>query len=387
MEFRYSSQDAIVFETETLPICNFCGYTLTLTEHNKRNGGGIFYRIIDCIVPTCESTTRKLKPKERYKAFLPVDISTSLIEDLEKRVRQANRMCVEYWLAKGFPLAVAKEKISVIQIGYSKLVKSENRVKINLNFYLNKGYTEEEARVKMLTPSSVEFWIRKGFNTEEVKKLVSKNQSNASKHVDCSKRLLPSNVEYWLRQDYSHEQATEMVSKRQRTFSLNICIEKHGDEKGQVIFQERQDKWQKSLAKNGNMKSGFSRISQELFVKIAKHYKNDDALYYATSSNKEKAITYNKKVYLFDFVDLEQKIIIEYNGDKYHANPAIYSSNSQPHPYESFTASQIWENDKIKQIAAEYWGYKYFVVWDSDYVKNKTGILTHCLQLLNKTAS
>jgi len=61
------------------------------------------------------------------------------------------------------------------------------------------------------------------------------------------KGIQPNQKEYWLKQGYTEEEAIMKVKERQTTFSLDICIAKYGKEEGLKRFNERQDKWQKTL--------------------------------------------------------------------------------------------------------------------------------------------
>ena len=61
------------------------------------------------------------------------------------------------------------------------------------------------------------------------------------------KRINPLNIEWWLNQGYSEEEAKIKRSERQSTFSLEKCITKHGEEEGTRIWKERQVKWQNTL--------------------------------------------------------------------------------------------------------------------------------------------
>ena len=82
-----------------------------------------------------------------------------------------------------------------------------------------------------------------------------------------------------------------MVSKRQQTFSLKTCIEKYGLEEGLVKFNERQIKWQKTLYKNGKLKSGYSEVSQELFYKLIEDVEINESNYFLFAKNfSQKAI-------------------------------------------------------------------------------------------------
>ena len=173
---------------------------------------------------------------------------------------------------------------------------------------------------------------------------------------------------------YSLEESKKLLKERQTTFTLDICIDKYGKIKGKEIYTKRQEKWQKTLNENGNLKLGYSKISQELFYSILNKYKINDRenVYFATKNNEIKLQKRKGGIWLYDFVDKKRKKIIEYNGDRYHANPKTYESNDNPHPYKKETSAQeIWDKDKEKLLVANKKGFDVLVIWDSDYKKNK----------------
>jgi hypothetical protein len=54
-------------------------------------------------------------------------------------------------------------------------------------------------------------------------------------------------IEYYTSRGMTVEEANTSLSDRQRTFSLEICIAKHGKNRGREIWTERQLNWQKTL--------------------------------------------------------------------------------------------------------------------------------------------
>jgi len=124
----------------------------------------------------------------------------------------------------------------------------------------------------------ISFWIKKGLSEEEAKQKITEHQSNSAKMVDFEKRILPSNIEYWIERGFSEEDSKLKVSESQRTFSKEKCIEKYGEEEGIKIFTEKIEKWQISLNRNGNLKIGYSKISQDIFDEISKR-ENREYLY------------------------------------------------------------------------------------------------------------
>jgi len=200
------------------------------------------------------------------------------------------------------------------------------------------------------------------------------------------KRSNSTKLEYWINKGFSEEDANKQLTKRQTTFTLDICIEKYGEEKGKEIYYNRQQRWQKSLTENGNLKCGFSKISQTLFYSILQFYNFEDMkkIYFATK-NQEYFICKGKgEFYQYDFVDLPNKKIIEYNGDEYHANPKIYEATDYPHPFrKNITAQEIWDKDVRKRLAAEENGFEILTIWDSEYRRYKDEILEKCKKYLN----
>jgi len=69
-----------------------------------------------------------------------------------------------------------------------------------------------------------------------------------------------STLEYYLTRGYSEEEAEKALSKRQSTFSLEKCIQRYGEEEGTKVWKERQDNWQETL--NSKSKEEKDRIRQ-----------------------------------------------------------------------------------------------------------------------------
>ena len=86
---------------------------------------------------------------------------------------------------------------------------------------------------------------------------------------------------------------------------------------------------------------------------------------------------------MYDFTDKNRKKIIEYQGDMYHANPHVYESYDNPHPFKKDKISkEIWEHDKRKKERAEKDGYEVIYIWDSEYRKDKEFIIDKCINFI-----
>ena len=284
-------------------------------------------------------------------------------------IKQRNRLCEEYWINKGYSSEEAISEISKQQQQSSKFVK--NRIGKSKKRLREKGYSEEEIKNSCLAPSNIEFWIKKGYSEEDAKVVISKNQSSAAKNVDCEKRLLPSNIEYWVEKGFNYAQSKKLVSEKQRTFSLEICIEKYGEENGLKRFNERQIKWLTNYKK-----SNFSKISQKLFWGILEtepKIKNknirfatyDNGVMDNSGKNNEHRLLLMNGVILPDFIDLDLKKIIEFDGTYYHRN----------------TPENSLREDKRDKMILES-GYQILHVSEYDYKHNKQEIINKCINFL-----
>lgn len=288
----------------------------------------------------------------------------------------------------------------------------DNGVKIfkgsafSVKYWIERGLSEEDSKkkIKEMKPNLIEYWLSRGFSNEESKLKTELHLMNTErafiikygesdgvklfreKKVKEGKLHSQRSIEYWINKGFSIEESKNKVSEGQNKFSLVKCVEKYGEEEGKKIFTDRQNKWQESLTKNGNMKMGYSKISQELFYGLLETYEIDyrNKINFATHNGELKLNNPKGGVYLYDFIDIDGKKIIEYNGDMYHANPKKYKETDTPHPYrKNKTSREIWESDKVKIKIAEDNGYKVLTIWDSEYRwGNKEKVIKKCLKFL-----
>lgn len=86
---------------------------------------------------------------------------------------------------------------------------------------------------------------------------------------------------------------------------------------------------------------------------------------------------YNK----YDFTDNENKLIIEFNGEHFHAKSP--NDDTFFNPYNpNLTALEQWQLDENKKLCAERKGFKIYYIWENDYVNNSNKIIEDCLSFL-----
>lgn len=54
-------------------------------------------------------------------------------------------------------------------------------------------------------------------------------------------------IEYWTKHGFTDDAAMKKLSERQRTFTLEKCIERFGEDKGLDVWKKRQEKWLNTL--------------------------------------------------------------------------------------------------------------------------------------------
>jgi very-short-patch-repair endonuclease len=242
---------------------------------------------------------------------------------------------------------------------YSEMTKGDK----NRN---HKNNTTELQR-KERSPYCIEFWIKRGYNEDYAKDKISK-------FAKMNKQQ-STTLKYWLEKtDGDLEEAKRLLKERQSTFSLEKCIEKYGEIKGTKRWQKRQEKWLKNYKKNN-----FSKISQDLFLKIYDRIKGDfNEIYFATlnenniidnsGKNYEFRLSLKNKVILPDFFIKDINKIIEFDGAYWHGK------------YQSDKTNVSREKERDVSIIEN--GYKIHHVSELNYYKDKEGEIQKCLDFI-----
>lgn len=153
-----------------------------------------------------------------------------------------------------------------------------------------------------------------------------------------------------------------------QTRDLKWFIDKYGEEDGKVRYSEKISKWMKNFKKQN-----FSAISQELFNMIIEQYTGN--MYYATYdrlemqyyTNKEYRLKLNDgRIILPDFIDIDKKKIIEFDGDYWHSGSVANPSK-----------------EKDRDLRIKNSGYDVLHIKEYDFKKDREKTLQKCLNYLN----
>jgi very-short-patch-repair endonuclease len=109
------------------------------------------------------------------------------------------------------------------------------------------------------------------------------------------------------------------------------------------------------------------RTNEELLVDKKSNYEN---LVYRFV--KDLGFKRNKQIGRFnvDFLNENTKTIIEFNGDYWHMNPALYNEDFF-NPVTKIQAKDKWDLDKKRKAELESLGYEVIVWWESEMIKNR----------------
>jgi Zn ribbon nucleic-acid-binding protein len=209
----------------------------------------------------------------------------------------------------------------------------------------------------------------------------------AAKANSKSKSNKPQNnntkIEYYVSRGMTEDDAKTALSSRQSTFSLETCMERHGEDEGRKLWHARQEKWQNTLkSKPIEEQLRINLLKIQSPGNISKSEKDfvEALRTHLPNINTQLILTKDDKNYKYD-VWLYNKII-EFHGDYWHANPNIERfANVTGRRGE--TADEIRAKDRLKAELAIDNGYSIMTVWESEYRSNKEETIERCLSFLN----
>lgn len=144
----------------------------------------------------------------------------------------ASPFSVQFWVDKGYSEEEAKYEIAI-------------RRPSNKLYWIHKGYSEEEAKKKLYEQSTKgtnrDFYIQKYGKIEGIKKY--------NERVEKFKTSSCRRKEFWMNKGYSEEEAIKKISELQDTRSYKNNIEKFGIVEGTKRVQKINSIWQATLNK------------------------------------------------------------------------------------------------------------------------------------------
>ena len=168
---------------------------------------------------------------------------------------------------------------------------------------------------------------------------------------------------------------------RQRyTCSLEYFIKEYGEELGKEKYNNF---CEQRITKGGWIHKSFSQESNNLFNIIDIVLKKYNIRNYLLFGKNEKYVRNETKDigYKLDFYDSTKNLIIEFQGDYWHANPNIYDDKFFNKVTQLYS-TEIWEYDmNKKEFIIRYFNNPvYLEIWENDYKTNKLNVVNSILK-------
>jgi hypothetical protein len=320
---------------------------------------------------------------------------------------ESKNTCLNYWLSRGWPADIALEKhrnrqatVKLANIAKShnvsmseaKRIKTE-RLNRGIETLKNKSNYDEicYSRGNSMRVSYYETKINPKtgnlYTSKEAADLIAqKSAKRATKFWDdvrAGRKIYDAStsLNYYLKKGMTEDEARAALTKRQTTFSKQICIEKHGHDKGLEIFNKRQEKWLATLnsfsdeekqriliAKTSKSKSYSQEATKFLIKLLDKLGISRNSEYVKMCDNEMFLWSRDKKIGFYDLAIVNLKIIVEYHGSSFHPNPNLSEDQLKCwiNPITKVSAYDQRKRDFQKLITAKEHGYTVFEVWDAD---------------------
>jgi hypothetical protein len=219
----------------------------------------------------------------------------------------------------------------------------------------------------------------------------SDKSGRSSEHIERAKQAAkdnsrgnkPNNLEHYLRKGFDLATSTELLRKHQSN-GLVKMKELYGEHDGLNRWEDRQNRWQATLdAKSDEEKQAINKKKMSNGYSISQKEIELLTIIQDTFPDVEdqKYIKVDGKGYSFDIAHKNK--MIEFFGDFWHHNPAIYSEE-WINPYSKLSSTQKWEKDKERIQAANTLGYQVKVVWEQDWKTDKEKVIQECISFLKQ---
>lgn len=332
-----------------------------------------------------------------------------------------------YWIEKGYSEKEASYKVSSLnptqvpywlEKGYSEedaKIEIRKRNKKFKEYWIERGYSEEDAlkQIEDVIISGnkyhIEYWIKKGYSEEDALKQIEIESSKCAEQIkkNFTKSQNRFCKEFWIKRGYSKEDAivkakeanhktTENISHEKRSKVLKTYFKNMSDE-------DKQKKYERDLIHSKRMKEKnktHSPIFEEYWLN--KGYSLEEAkiqvsnVRYLNQSNHSKSskiearcldelnsllsfdLIFNKWIRINDknfCVDAKyENIVIEFNGTNFHMDDRFYDNTMKNPKGVSFDEVKLKDSIKINYYKSK--NYNIFIIWEYDYINNKSDLFS-----------
>jgi len=241
-------------------------------------------------------------------------------------------------------------------------------------------------------------WTSRGHTHEDAVQLVSDVQASRSSLSPAAQKgargYSMRTPEYWIKQGYSKSDAVQKVSNLQVTNGLEFYVNRYGTDEGKVQYDKRMTKWLTSYTRameldptiNERKMVGFCKASKEsltVLMPVYEKYNDKIRIYLGIDGNTEYFLRDDDSIRFYDFTIPELKIIVEFNGSKFHANAELLSEQQLlewKSLFSNESADLVIAKDTVKRKIAECHGYTLLTIWDTDDVDQAITKITNLIE-------
>lgn len=309
-----------------------------------------------CLSPECRSSKINIRSDE-YKNI----VMGRSIEEIIAKNKERVRKVIETSRKRGVYLPennpMSKNKLRQRGMSEEEITKfSSDRALKSIETKRKAGWYDDISN----NVYSKEYHLKKGLSQKEADHFIR------SKNHNCK--------EFWIKQGYSEEDSIKNSKKSADTISLNSKINRYGEELGKIKYKETIKNisagWNINSA--GHFSFGTSKAASDIFDEIKKNIPFE--CYYKSKinseiNNKEWYISVLKNIYFYDFVIVDLKIIIEFNGEHVHPRKDLLTEEqfiNWKHAFSKESGIETYNKDQNKIYTAEKEGYNVLVLWSKD---------------------
>ena len=238
----------------------------------------------------------------------------------------------------------------------------------------------------------------RGISESALKITVPKASKTNLENLGCTNVLGKNTLAYHKRNKtvmdrYGVDTITKTEYFKNRRDSDDAYLEHFGLTKKEFNIKKAKKVWT-SKSEEEKKKWLIDSIHSDKAIRNAVGYTISKLEKYIEELLQELSITYetqlllkvsNKKRYFYDLYIPSSNLIIEIQGDYWHANPNRYSAEDLVHyKFADIKAQDIWDRDKVKQDFAISKGYEIVSIWEY-FIKNtsKQDLKQHLITLIN----
>ena len=227
------------------------------------------------------------------------------------------------------------------------------------------------------------YWIKRGWNNidAETKRIVRNKQwyidtyglmdgleKFNNKNTKISNNCGHTLEKYIVR--YGEELGSVKYDEYKKTCARNLefFVKKYGEKDGKNRY--------KDFKKHIGKASKESLLVFNPLIDWLKNHIDINEIYYGDKNSREFFIIKNSKTYLFDFTIKSLKLIIEFNGIKFHVNENWSDETKKlwSHPFKKMKYLEAIKNDQFKKNLAEENGFKILTIWSDIPVEENVEI-------------